>query len=287
MWSYGLTGDPTSACGGQRTTTDSNHQKLNTTSANQPMDTETTAHTGQMNILTEITTRGINVGRYAIRRRPRSRPKRDRHWGHSHSGEIPNQSRFQPTGWPQLGHFLLPNLGNGGLNKAIAPPPGISTLYHVRRNRPLSVTRSHPSAYEAAAEPSAGRRTTTESNHHRANNTHAPQPAKNDISAHPGHLWTSPSIRTRVIGRPTAIAWSALRPRSMPRTKPHFGQFHSDHGTFINGESHHFPGWPQLGHCLFARLYNGGLNKGMAPPPRICTLYHACRNRPTLTPQWR
>jgi hypothetical protein len=47
--------------------------------------------------------------------------------------------------------------------------------------------------------------------------------------AHADHVSRSPSIRTRTNGTMTTIAYTALRPRSMPRTDWHLGQFHFDH----------------------------------------------------------
>ncbi len=118
----------------------------------------------------------------------------------------------------------------------------------------------------------AGRRSTTESNHHQANRKKTTQPAKNDFCAHPGHVWMLPRLRTSAYGRPTTIACTALRPRSMPMTDWHSGQLHFAHAQPRRVQ---LTAWPQLGQFLLPRLYNGGLNHAIsAPTPRVGGLYH-------------
>jgi hypothetical protein len=104
------------------------------------------------------------------------------------------------------------------------------------------------------------------------------QPAKDDFCAHPGHVWMLPRLRTSANGKPTTIASTALRPRSMPNTDWHSGQFHFAHGQLCRVQ---LTGSPQCGHFLLPRLYNGGLKRAILAPPRVSRLYHLGHYRST------
>lgn len=136
--------------------------------------------------------------------------------------------------------------------------------------------RQRAVCYETPLACLAGRRRTTESNHHHTHPMNTSPPEMRSMAPHRGHLCGSPkSIRGKT-GPRIRVVCITLRPRSKLNTEWHFGQCHLDHHQGLSPTScHRLNAWPQLGHFLLPTLYKGGLNHAMsASTPGGCQLYH-------------
>ncbi len=116
--SYVYTGGLLSVWAGRSKTTDSNHHAAHIKNMTKPNITVQSGSCGLPKVVATARTMPIRITPTTLR--PRSHPKADWHFGHRHSAQTEvKKSRFHFTGLPQVGHFLFPNLYNGGLNHAM------------------------------------------------------------------------------------------------------------------------------------------------------------------------